>query len=59
MDLLILLLIIAVIGFGVYLIVTYIPMPPIFSTAITIIAVIFVILFLFRTLGGHLPNVMH
>jgi multisubunit Na+/H+ antiporter MnhC subunit len=59
MDLLLVLFVIALIGCGVYLITTYIPMPPIFHTAILLIAVVFVLLYLFRTFGGSLPNVMH
>jgi len=59
MDLIILLLVIAVIGFLVYLIITYIPMPDIFKTAITILAVVFIIIFLIRSLGVAIPNVMH
>lgn len=59
MDLLVLLLVVALIGFGVYLIITYIPMPPIFKTAITIIAVVIVFLYMIRALGFALPNVLH
>jgi len=59
MDLLLLLLAIALIGFGVYLIVTYIPMPDIFKTGVTVLAIVFVLLYLFRVLGGNLPNVLH
>ena len=58
MDLLLLLLMFALVGFGVYLITTYIPMPPIFATAIQIIAVVAVIFYLITRFAGGLPNVL-
>lgn len=58
MDLLMLLLVIALIGFGIYLITTYIPMPPIFKTIIYVIAAVIIFLYLIRVLGVALPNVL-
>ena len=58
MDLVMLVLVIALVGFLVYLITTHIPMPPIFKTAIQIIVVIALILYLIRRFGGSLPNVL-
>lgn len=58
MDLIYLVLAIAVVGCLVWAITTYIPMPPVFKTAITIIAVIVVILYLVQRLGSGLPNLL-
>lgn len=58
MDLITLVLVLAIVGCLVWAITTYIPMPPIFKTAITVIAVIVVILYLVRTLAGNVPNVL-
>ena len=58
MDLILLVLVIALIGFLVYLITTYIPMPPIFQTAIQIIVVIALILYLIHRFGHGVPNVL-
>lgn len=58
MDLLVILLVIAIIGFGVYLITTYIPMVAPFKTIIIIIACIFIFLYMLRALGVVIPNVM-
>jgi len=57
MDLIMLVLVVAVVGFLVWLITTRIPMDPMFKIAIQIIALIVIILFLLRRFGG-LPNVM-
>lgn len=46
-----LVLTLALLGFLVYVVVTYIPMPDIFKTAIIVVAVILVILYLARVLG--------
>ncbi len=46
-----LLIVLALVGFIVWAIVTYIPMPAIFKNAIIIIAVIVVILYVMRVLG--------
>lgn len=58
MDLIMLVLVIALVGFLIYLITTHIPMPPIFKTAIQIIVVIAIILYLIRRFGGGIPNVL-
>jgi hypothetical protein len=46
-----LLLTIALLGFIVYLIITYIPMPAIFRNVLIVLAVIIVILYVMRVLG--------
>lgn len=46
-----LLLTLALVGLVVWLIITYIPMPAPFKTVITVVAVLFVILWLIRVLG--------
>jgi len=46
-----LILAIALVGFLVYAIITYIPMPPLFKNAIIVIVVILLILYLMRALG--------
>lgn len=58
MDLVMLVLVIALIGFLVWLIVTYVPMPSMFKMAIQIVVVIAIILWLIRRFGGSLPNVL-
>lgn len=51
-----LLITIALVGLIVWLITQYIPMPPVFKTAITVVAAVVVILWLMRVLGvGDLP----
>jgi hypothetical protein len=50
-----LLLTVAIVGFLVYLIVTYIPMPDIFKTVIIAIAVIVLILYVLRIFGLDIP----
>lgn len=57
MDLVALVLVVALIGFLVWLITTRIPMDPMFKVAIQIIALIVIILYLIRRFGG-LPNVL-
>jgi flagellar biogenesis protein FliO len=57
MDLVVLILVLALIGFLIFLITTKIPMPPYWSTAIQILALIVIVLYLLRKFGG-LPNVM-
>jgi hypothetical protein len=59
MDLVVLVLMLAVIGFLVWLIITKIPMPEMFKIAIQIIVVIAVILYLIRRFGGSVPNVLN
>lgn len=58
MDLVMLVLVLALVGFLIYLITTYIPMPPIFKTAIMIVVVIVVILFLIKRFAGDVPNLL-
>jgi uncharacterized membrane protein len=58
MDLIVLVLTLALLGFLVWAITTYIPMPPIFKTAITIIVVVVIILYLIRRFAGAVPNVL-
>lgn len=58
MDLIMLVLVLALVGFLIYLITTHIPMPPIFKTAIQIIVVVVVILYLIKRFGGGIPNLL-
>ena len=58
MDLILLVLVLAMVGFLVYLIITHIQMPPIFSVAIQAIVVVAVILYLLRRFGGSIPNLL-
>lgn len=58
MDLIMLVLVLAIIGFLVWLITTKIPMDPMFKLAIQIIVVVVIILYLIRRFGGAIPNVM-
>lgn len=58
MDLIILVLMLALIGFGVWAITTYIPMPPIFRTGIYVLVFVLVLLYVLRLLGANLPNVL-
>jgi len=57
MDLIVLVLVLALVGFLVWLITTKIPMDPMFKLAIQIVALIVIILYVLRRFGG-LPNVM-
>ena len=57
MDLLILVLVIAVIGFVVYLITTNVPMPPYWATTLQIVALLIIVFYLL-TRFAVLPNVM-
>jgi hypothetical protein len=59
MDLILLVLGIALLGFLVWLITTKIPMDPMFRYAIQIIVLVVVVIYLVRMLGGHIPNVLH
>jgi len=43
----------ALVGFLVWLIITYIPMPDVFKKAIIVIVVILLILYVLRVLGFH------
>jgi hypothetical protein len=57
-DLVILVLVIALIGFLVFLITTKIPMPPYWAGAIQILALVVIVLYLISRFGAGLPNVM-
>jgi hypothetical protein len=58
MDLIILVLGIALVGFIVWGITTYIPMPPIFKTIIYILCAVVLLLFVIRQFSGSVPNVL-
>lgn len=58
MDLIMLVLGLAILGFLVYLITTKIPMDPMIKYAIQIIVVIVVIIYLVKRFGHDVPNVM-
>lgn len=58
MDLIMLILGIAVMGFLVWVITTKIPMDPIFRIAIYLIVAIALILFIVRQFGWAVPNVL-
>jgi len=53
-----LVLVLAVVGFIVWLITTRIPMPPMFQTIIYVVVAIVLILWLLRRFGAGIPNVM-
>lgn len=57
MDLIIVLVVVVLIGFLVYLLTTKVPMPPMWATAIQVIALIVVVLWLL-TQFVNLPNVL-
>ncbi len=57
MDLLILVLVLALIGFAVFLITTRIPMPAGWATAIQVLALVVIVLFLLSRFV-NLPNVL-
>jgi hypothetical protein len=58
MDLILLVLVLAIVGFLVHLITTHIPMEPIFKTAIQIIVVIAIVLYLIQRFAGGVPNLL-
>lgn len=58
MDLIILVLGIALLGFLVWAITTYVPMEPIFKTIIYLVCAIVLILFVIRQFAGSVPNVI-
>jgi hypothetical protein len=58
MDLILLVLGLALIGFLVWLITEKIPMAPMFKLGIQIIVAVVVILYLVRRFGGAIPNVL-
>jgi hypothetical protein len=58
MDLLILVLVLAVVGFIIHLITTRIPMDPTFRLIIYVVVAVAMILWLIRRFGGAIPNVL-
>lgn len=56
MDLVILVLVLAAVGFLLWLITTQIPMDPIFRTIIQIVVAIVVVLWLLGKLGAQMPS---
>jgi hypothetical protein len=57
MDLLLLVVVVALIGFLIYVLTTKIPMPPLWAVTIQVLALVVIILFLL-TRVVHLPNVL-
>jgi hypothetical protein len=57
MDLLILILVAALIGFVVWIITTKVPMPPVWATAIQVLALIVIVLWALNHIV-HIPNVL-
>jgi len=57
MDLIVLVLVCVLLGFLVWLLTTKVPMPPVWATAIQVIALIIIVLYLLRHLAV-LPNVL-
>ena len=51
MGLISLILILAIVGFAVWMVTTYVPMPPPFKTAIYVIVVLVLVLYVLRVLG--------
>lgn len=58
MDLILLVLVLAVVGFVLWLITTKIPMDPIVKLVIQIVVVVVMVIWLLRHLGIVIPNVM-
>lgn len=56
MDLILLVLVLAVVGFVVWLITTKIPMDPVFQWVIYAVVVVVLVLWLLKRLGGGVPN---
>lgn len=56
-SILVTLLVIALIGFIVYLITEHIPMPPIFKQVIIVICAILIILYVISLLTGHITPI--
>lgn len=53
MGLVVLVLVLALVGFLVWLILTYIPMPDLWKKLIVVVLVVFVVLYLIGLLTGH------
>ena len=58
MDLIVLVLVLCLIGFIVYILTTKVPMPPYWATAIQVLALIVILLYLVTHFVA-IPNVMH
>jgi hypothetical protein len=56
MDLILLVLVLAVVGFVVWLITTKIPMDPTFRVVIYVVVAIVLVLWLLRRFGSGVPN---
>ena len=56
MDLIVLVLTLAIVGFVIWLITTKIPMDPMFKLAIQLIVLVVVVLWVIRWLGVAIPN---
>ena len=50
-----LILLIALLGFVVYMVVTYVPMPQPFKTAIIVVVALFLVIYVVRLFGLDLP----
>ncbi len=58
MDLILLVLVLVVVGFLVWLLTTKVPLPPYWATAIQIVAVVILVLYMLRVFGVVLPNLL-
>jgi len=58
MDLIVLVLVLALVGFLVWVITTKIPMDPMVRLVIQIVVVVAMILWLLRRFGAQIPNVL-
>lgn len=59
MDLIILVLVLAIIGFAVWFLTTKIPMDPMFKVIIYVVVGIALMLFLVKRFSGDIPNVLN
>lgn len=58
MDLIILVIVLCVIGFLIFLLTTKVPMPPYWATAIQVLCLILIVLYLLQRFGAGLPNLL-
>jgi len=58
MDLILLVVVLVAVGFLVWLLTTRVPLPPGWATAIQVLALVVVVLYVLTRLV-HLPNVLH
>lgn len=58
MDLVLLVLVLALVGCLVWLITTKIPMPPLWASAIQLLALAVLVLYLLARVGPRLPNLL-